>query len=371
MREFEYFLFENFDADEEAANPWNPRNFLGKGTDPILSMVAEQELTDRDARSLFGPDLVQKLMDSGVLRCDHGMLAFDCPIFLKEDAAVLYRETAKRAKNLMDLLAQRIPEIRTCCRGIDNGFSPETNLYHILCGMIFDGQFFDYLSQRKAVATERKHTSGLDYLSVIYEKCQQLHCLSDGLLCSYNRFANESCSLQSFGDAKGNRLDFYRLFRLMEGGRIPAEFQRAAALVDRERNRLDKNRIFSEVVSLVKTGTCDQNVLQLLELLGYTDCGEFCVPVFRPGHRKYIAQMEEMVENCLGDAFSKALCDLADTAAITAVRHGVNGPEIANELYHILFGMMNEELVSRGIVEAPNLRPGEGRYLKCVELMWE
>ena len=41
MREFEYFLFENFDADEEANNPQNPRNFLGAETDATLTEVAE------------------------------------------------------------------------------------------------------------------------------------------------------------------------------------------------------------------------------------------------------------------------------------------------------------------------------------------
>ena len=36
MKKFEYFLFENFDADEESHNPNNPRNFLGREADAIL-----------------------------------------------------------------------------------------------------------------------------------------------------------------------------------------------------------------------------------------------------------------------------------------------------------------------------------------------
>lgn len=42
MKEFEYFLFENFDADSEANNPRNPRNFLGKETDGVLSKIGNQ-----------------------------------------------------------------------------------------------------------------------------------------------------------------------------------------------------------------------------------------------------------------------------------------------------------------------------------------
>jgi len=37
-------------------------------------------------------------------------------------------------------------------------------------------------------------------------------------------------------------------------------------------------------------------------------------------------------------------------------------------VYHILFGMLNEELVTRGIVQNPNHIDGEGRYLKSIEL---
>ena len=36
MRSFEYFLFKNFDAEQEAANPDNPRMFLGKEADELL-----------------------------------------------------------------------------------------------------------------------------------------------------------------------------------------------------------------------------------------------------------------------------------------------------------------------------------------------
>ena len=41
--------------------------------------------------------------------------------------------------------------------------------------------------------------------------------------------------------------------------------------------------------------------------------------------------------------------------------------ETANELYHILFGGINEELVRRGLTAAPPDRPGEGRYLQCIK----
>lgn len=91
MREFEYYLYENFDADQEAGNTRNPRNFLGKETDAILSLIAEQPVNTcayTDCCDKFGPSLIRKLIEGGVLRRSGKALALDCPIFLREDAAV-------------------------------------------------------------------------------------------------------------------------------------------------------------------------------------------------------------------------------------------------------------------------------------------
>ena len=38
------------------------------------------------------------------------------------------------------------------------------------------------------------------------------------------------------------------------------------------------------------------------------------------------------------------------------------------EHYYIVFGSINEELVSRGMVAQPQYIPGEGRYFKCIEV---
>ena len=65
---------------------------------------------------------------------------------------------------------------------------------------------------------------------------------------------------------------------------------------------------------------------------------------------------------------SQTLIELAGSINITAVKHGVNRKEIANELYHIVFGSINEDLTARGIVTTPKYIPGEGRYFKCIEL---
>lgn len=371
MREFEYYLFENFDADEESNNPNNPRKFLGTGTNAILTEVAQLPVNTcsyNECCEKYGTHVVRKLIDGGVLRPNGTALTFGCPIFLREDAAVLHTEIASKASALVDILQNSITEILSCCKKIDNGFPIELNLYHILCGMIFDGHFFEYLSNMGALATSRQHPSGLDYLTVIYEKCEELPTLSNGLLCSYNRFVNSKCSLQSFGDAQGDRYDFYRFFRLMEQGKLIGKFKEAEALLVDGFGGAKKDLLLEEVVSFVQTGHCDPAIGALLELFGYVQDSRICVPVYTPEHQKYIAKIESIVEKCLGEAMACALIELAGSLDITAVKHGVNRLEIANELYHIVFGSMNEELAVRGIVAEPKCIPGEGRYFKCIEI---
>lgn len=367
MREFAYFLFENFDADEEVNNPFNPRSFLGKATDALLTEAAQSSVSYNGCCEKYSAQLVRKLIDGGVLRPSGTELAFDCPIFLREDAAVLHAEIGSKASALADLLQNSMTDIRGCCGKIENGFPVELNLYHILCGMVFDGDFFGYLSNKGALATSRQHPSGLDYLTVIYEKCEELQTLSDGLLCSYNRLVNTKCSLQSFGDAKGNRFDFYRFSRLLERGMLPGRFKNAEVLLN-DFGGANKDLLLDEVVSLIQTGRCNSAAMALLELFGYVQDGAICVPVYTPEHQKYIAEIESIVEKRIGDTMADTLIELAGTIDITAVKHGVNRLEIANELYHIVFGSINEELVTRGIVAAPKDIPGEGRYFQCIEI---
>ena len=73
-----------------------------------------------------------------------------------------------------------------------------------------------------------------------------------------------------------------------------------------------------------------------------------------------------LVEEALYEEAARTLREVQGRLEITAARHGVPAGETANELYHILFGGINEELVRRGLTAAPPDRPGEGRDLQCI-----
>lgn len=58
---------------------------------------------------------------------------------------------------------------------------------------------------------------------------------------------------------------------------------------------------------------------------------------------------------------------LQQEVRLTAVSHGVAVKDIANEIYHLIFGEVNELLVQSGFVSPPPHYPGEGRYFKSFE----
>lgn len=361
MRRFSYFLYENFDPEEQARNPQNPRRFLNASVDPVLSRIAQAPPRGCPADA-FSAGTLALLLQGGILREENGCLLFDTAVFLREDAAVLREEMEARAKGLVEQLLPAVPELRACCGELDNRFPVEVHLYHILCGMVFDGRFFAYLSRVGAAATSRPHDSGLDYLAAIYESCVELDGFSNGLLCSYNRFTDGGCSLQSFGDSCGDRFDFFRFSRLLEAGRLQPRFGRARALFEKHPGR---EYLLNQVRELVEEGHCEADAMALLTEFGYAVDGKLCVPVYTGSALAAAERMEEIVETKIGSAFVQALSDVPN---ITAVRHGVSAKELANELYHLLFGSVNEALAARGIVASPRRIPGEGRYLRCVQL---
>ena len=370
MRHFEYFLFENFDAEREENHPGNPRRILNRQADAILSRIADfppHTCPSPLLRKEFSAEAVNQLLESGALRETGGILLYDAPIFLEEDTPALRTFSQTSAAPLAELLWKQKTALWDCAGQLQNGFDPPSNLYHILCGMILDGLLFDHLSRLGAVSVSRPHASGLDYLSVIYQDCGSLQAFSNGLLCSYNRLTDGRTSLQSFGDANGDRFDFYRFFRLREQGPLPDRYAEAGGLLSRLPKGNEKQAILSQTRALLLTGTCGRLCLDLLELFGYAKAGRICVPVYSDRDLPIIRRLENLAAEILLDPLAQTLLAAPRELGLTASLHGVSPGEIANELYHILFGGINETLADLGLVAPPPDRPGEGRYWQCIE----
>ena len=57
-----------------------------------------------------------------------------------------------------------------------------------------------------------------------------------------------------------------------------------------------------------------------------------------------------------------------NTLKLTSIKHNVDIKEIANELWHQIFGSTNEYLVREGFVSTPDSINGQGRYLKSLTI---
>lgn len=250
-----------------------------------------------------------------------------------------------------------------------NGFPPEVNLYHILCGAILDGCFFEYISKRGLVSTSRLHRSGLDYLTIIYEQTPALDSFSKELLCSYNRFSDGLRSLQSFGDADGDRVDFFRFMCQKRLETLPATLTKIGALWDSLASDDKKKQLLDEAQRFIETGTCDHMCYLLLSFFGYIKDGKIAVPIYVKEHQALMAALEQLTEECIYEDMKCLLTMPEIISPLLCSKHGVNQKEIANELYHIVFGQLNEELVACGFVAQPNRYPKEGRYLQSIEIM--
>jgi hypothetical protein len=369
-REFDYFLFDNFDTATVHIFD-NPRNYLNKSADKILSDVVNagvfgcsyNEMCDQ-----YTSQQINNLIHIGLFRVERDILLLDSTVVVHEDIHNIESYLKAEISHLADELCEKKSELYACVRSVENGLDEKTNLYHLLCGAVFDGSVFDYLSNHQALATSRLHPAGIDYIITIYEKCPELDRFSNHLLCSYNRFSDGSRTLQSFGDANGNRIDFYRFYCQKMMGAVSPKFKHIEKMWDAVAPYNDRVHILNALQAFDQNGICDEKYMRLFEAFGYIVDGKYAVPVFRKNASSIVEELTKIVVACIGMDMEKILSDSPIMSQLSCCQHGVSKKEAANEMYHILFGMLNEELVTRGIVQNPNHIDGEGRYLKSIEL---
>lgn len=374
MKRFCYFLFENFDAQALAEHPKNPRKFFDKKTDCALTQLvslpaaASSEVFFQHCRAegISGQQIKER-EEVGFFREENGKIYLDCPVICREDIPVIRREFSTIVKLLVEKLEQHTADLYRLTKEQKNGFSEQENLYHLLCGAVFDGSLFDCLEREQAVCTSKQHKSGLDYLITVYEDCMECQSFSDRLLCSYNRFTDGKRSLESFGDANGNRRDFYRFFRMREQGiLVPCREEEWIRRIESQQGNV-REYLLDQTQNLAEGKRIPQQVQSLLKQFGYCNENGICVPVFREDAKQTVEKLTDLVSSLLlGEMIDSVT---AASRHLSCIRYGVSVEEAANETYHILFGMINEELVSRKIVSTPLSFPGEGSYRKCIWLI--
>ena len=164
-------------------------------------------------------------------------------------------------------------------------------------------------------------------------------------------------------------MDFYRFnCQKQLGVAVPAPKEINQIWNKASCNHNFKSYVLNELRVYDETGFCDRDCMQLFEYFGYISGNQYTVPVFRQNAKSIIQRLSNIVIDCIGIDIKKLLSDSPIMFQLYCRRHGVPKEEVAHEVYHMIFGMLNEELVSRGFVQMPDFHVGEGRYLKSIEL---
>jgi len=354
---FHKFFFGDLPAADSTAP--DPRKILNnERTDLILSAIAKgTPFTADDA-------LVKGLIDIGIIRNNDGKWHFACPVFLKADEITLRRLTSEHAAAIADKLLTRKADFFTIVSHIKDAFPPERHIYHLLCAAVFDGRFFDRLAESGTLTVSKPQKYVQDYLPVIYEDDPALNSFSAEILCSYNRLTAKAGNFISFGDAAGDRRDFFRWYqRITRGNEFVTPYKMEIPLPE------FREELARQFIRAIEGHNIRPEYAELFETFGYLQNGNPAVPVYNAElMRETVAALDGFTAELILTDMKSALEAVASAPELTAIRHGVPVPDVANEVYHLLFGQINEYLVRGGIAAAPEYRPGEGRYFKCFEI---
>lgn len=356
---FNKYFFENYPMDVPFDRN-NPRYVLSlDGVDEILEKIIRNKPFSLGIEDFENAKLVHALLHIEVLQQKNEKIGMAVPFFIEKDAVILKELSKKVAGNITDELIKHKELLLEIIDQIENGYSSERNLYHLLCGYIFDGLMFDYLEENHLVTTSCIHKTGLDYLVILYEDSDALNEYSDLLLCSYNRFIINGKGFVSFGDSNGNRKDFYRYMRLKELNRLS----------EQEKMYMDcpAEKLIENFDRMIAGEQVEAKYIEIYNYFGYCKNENVIVPVYDEKSYKIADKLYKLVLDITKEPIAKALTIIQSENRLSSIAHNVEAKDIANEIYHLIFGEVNEILVQNGIVSEPLFIQGQGRYLKAFE----
>ncbi len=351
--EFDIFYYEN----DISTIKNNPRIIL---SDPsvlhVLSDIINQTPNSIDINQYSKNEITNSLLMIDAIKLCNNKLSLNIPIFIERDLPILKKYISLASNKICHSIIQQSDNLIKTIHQIQNGFSDQVNLYHMLCGYVFDGTIFDELVRYNLITTHKIHPDHSDYLIIMYEKSHSLSTYSNKLLCSYNRLQTEHGTFSSFGDCDGNRNDFYRQFMLQKYHQFDTTIKYSA------------DELGMAFHSLVEGKHISKDFITIFNQVGYTKDGIINVPVYYPDDFKVGDEVSKIVIDACSQILIECLNLLSREQNLLSIQHNVDIRDIANEIYHLIFGTVNELLVQHNIVAQPEYHPNEGRYLKSYEI---
>ncbi len=350
-----------------------------------LSHAGIVQLLEVDEATLW--PVIGSLLRIGAIESTNDAYRICFPVFLDSDV----QRMRGIASDACDSIAEALDQLKgqlvsvarrfRCC----GQFGVGRILYHVICDSVFDDMAFAHFDKDHLLCTSKPQPGDRDYLIIGYEACEEVAQNSNLLLCSSNNYTCDGVRFNSFGDSDGCRRDMYRFARLVAAA--PRELARFLdGAVDVETlSSLDMKSIASDCSHLVRsvvsrdvywTDLKNDAAALLLAQLGYISGRQesnhisMVTPVFYPDEQSLITAIGEIVLPHIDNAVRQACDALAlHTDDFTAARHMVDMREIGNELWHQIFGFVNERLVRTGYVDQPPHIAGQGRFFRSIRLM--
>lgn len=364
MKNINIYIFDN---DLKEYDEYNPRYVLAKDNPKeILTMISKKKPYTYDER-LFNKESLDLLKNISAIKIKNNKICLNFPFFSKKDVLIVKKITKRVIKSNLNLIKNKIIILSEKVKELYPDINPKLSLYHLLCGKMFDGMFFDYLSEKGILKANYIKKDNRDFVLIGYENNCYCNKFNSKLLCSFNNARYENHSLSSFGNASGDRLDYFRFFKLRESNKLYGKFKKLGIILKEESNQTILSEIFKNLDNL-KTKN------KYIDSLRYTRYinkdNKLIIPVFYNSEEK-IKKFSEIVYLELGPIVEESLKKVKKEVYktnITSIKNDVNKDEIDNELWHIFFGYLNKCLVKTPFIAKPKYHYKEGKYLKCIYL---
>ncbi len=314
----------------------------------------------------------ETLANISAISIKNGYVKLNFPFFTSPDLKIIDRIITNQINKSSSLFFKEIEDLKSLVRDLYPKIKPELTLYHLLCGQIFDGTMFNFLEERSLLKESFAQPGNRDYMIIAYDDNCFCNQYNKNLFCSFNNARYDDKCFSSFGNAFGERLDFFRYFKLNEIGKIYGKFKKTQKLLKHtSKDQILKNSfgIINELNKNKKVNT-DKFVENLIHMNYLNSNLSIKVPVF-DNYKNNIQNLNTQVINRLGDTVINDLTIIKQNlqkSKISCINHNVDEGQIYNEIYHIYFGKLNNFLIKNRIVATPAKTKKEGAYLKCIYL---
>ncbi len=357
---------------------FNPRFVMEQNfVKEVIKILAQNEplsYSVGDLEKTLGSKYIQSAVDllKNVLaiREENGKLALNFSFFADKDCKIIKKIVEKNLKNNNSFLKAKVNEFGQFLKKLYPDIDEKILLYHLLCGKVFDGSIFDYLEERNLLKQSYPKRECRDFMIIGYENSTYCNKLNADLFCSFNHARYAQNSLSSFGNASGERFDYFRYFKLREKGGLYGKFLAVDKLLHDYSNQEIVSRSFEILQQIKESLPYSKNKFYcVLKMFGYIDGNDqIAVPVFDEYIEK-CAKFSKFVFENVGDFIAGSITEIRDLvikSKISCVKHGVDVDELCNELWHIYFGLLNKYLIDEKIVASPQQFYNQGKYLKCI-----